>query len=472
MSVTNTRTATAIGPIVVLVQAEGVPDSEFDLGVGDMVPGQTTGGFFDTLGPGATCFNLACTVTVTVDPNNAVVESNETNNAATRTDEPPDLTVDLLFPPSVIDCSGGPSNCTLRVDLQINNVGAGIAPGGVEYLVEAEEMPDLTLSIGEGGAIFPGGTTGGFFVTLGPGGNCFNPDCTVTVTVDPDNDLVESDETNNTATRTDAGVPIPGRIAFGSNRDGKWQIYVMNADGSGQTNLTNDPAQDYVAPSWSADGNKIAFQARVNTPIHIYTMNADGSGRTQLTDNSANDIWPSFSPDGTKIAFQSDRGGNVQIYTMNVDGSGQIRITNNSANDRRPLWSPDGSKILFYSDRDGDYEVYVMNPDGSSQTMLTNNSAKDHGPSWSPDGANIAFQSDRDGNFEIYVMNSDGSNQTRITDNSSDEFWPSFSPDGTKIAFETTRDGADEIYAMNADGSVQTNLTNNSFSDNWPSWGP
>ena len=86
MSVTNTGTGTAIGPIVVLVQAEGVPDSEFDIGVGNMVPGQTTGGFFATLGPGTNCFNLACTVTVTVDPDNDIFESNETNNTATRTD--------------------------------------------------------------------------------------------------------------------------------------------------------------------------------------------------------------------------------------------------------------------------------------------------------------------------------------------------------------------------------------------------
>ena len=205
MSVTNSGTATAAGPIVVLVQAEGVPDSEFELGGGDMASGQTTGGFFDTLGPGSTCFNLACTVMVTVDPHNSIVESNETNNAVTRTDEPPDLTVEFLYPPSIIDCSAGPANCTLRVDFQINNIGAGIAPDGVKYLVQAEEMPDLTLSIGQGGAIYPGQTTGGFFVILGPGGNCFNPDCTVTVTMDPDNDLVESDETNNTATRTDAG---------------------------------------------------------------------------------------------------------------------------------------------------------------------------------------------------------------------------------------------------------------------------
>ncbi|MCH7606689.1 MAG: hypothetical protein IH962_06000, partial [Chloroflexi bacterium] len=117
----------------------------------------------------------------------------------------PDLTVELLYPPTIVDCSGGPGNCNIRVDLKIDNLGEGIAPDGIRYTVEAEGVPALSLTTGEGGAIGPGGSTGGFFVTLGPGADCFNPDCTVTVTVDPDNAIVESDETNNTATRTDVG---------------------------------------------------------------------------------------------------------------------------------------------------------------------------------------------------------------------------------------------------------------------------
>ena len=110
-------------------------------------------------------------------------------------------------------------------------------------------------------------------------------------------------------------------------------------------------------------------------------MNADGSNQTNLTNNAADDRHQSFSPDGT-IAFVSDRDGNNEIYVMNADGSNQTRLTNNAADDGQPSFSPDGSKIVFYSNRDGDYEIYVMNADGSNQTRLTNSAAFDVGPSW------------------------------------------------------------------------------------------
>ena len=161
---------------------------------------------------------------------------------------------------------------------------------------------------------------------------------------------------------------IAGRIAFYSNRDGNNEIYVMNGDGSGLNNLTNNPADDYE---------------------------------------------PAWSPDGKKIAFWSNRDGNNEVYVMNADGSDQTNLTNNPADDggASTFWSPDGKKIVFASDRDGNRDVFVMNADGTNPTNLTNNPAADDLPAWSPDGAKIAFTSDRGG---IYVMNSDGSNQTLL----------------------------------------------------------
>jgi serine/threonine protein kinase len=257
-----------------------------------------------------------------------------------------------------------------------------------------------------------------------------------------------------------------GRIAFESFRDGNWEIYVMNADGSNQTRLTNNPAADDRFPSWSPDGSRIAFASK----HEIYVMNADGSNQTRLTNNPAYYSNLSWSPDGSRIAFQFWHDDNkYEIYVMNADGSGQTNLTNNPASDWHPSWSPDASRIAFYSSREGNGGIYVMNADGSEQTRLTTGGSN---PSWSPDGTRILFESYRDGNEEIYVMNADGSEQTRLTDNPANDFGPSWSPNGTRILFDSHRDGNEEIYVMNADGSEQTRLTNDPEFDGSPSWRP
>ncbi len=192
---------------------------------------------------------------------------------------------------------------------------------------------------------------------------------------------------------------VNGSIAFRSNRDGNNEIYVMNADGSGQSRLTNNAANDFD-PAFSPDGTKIAFASSIRNSgpdAKIYVMNADGTDPTNLT-TAADDRDPAFSPDGRKIAFTRGLfGSNADIYVMNADGSGQTRLTNVRANDTSPAFSPDGTKIAFSSLRGpGGSEIYLMNADGSGQTRLTNNPAtRDTNPVFSPDGLKIAFVSER-----------------------------------------------------------------------------
>ena len=182
------------------------------------------------------------------------------------------------------------------------------------------------------------------------------------------------------------------KMAFHSLRDGNIDVYVMNADGSAQARLTDNPGFD-GQPSWSPDGRQIAFTSlNLDGAAQIFIMNADGSGQTNLSNRPAVEQFPRWSPDGRKIVFQSRRAGNTDIYVMNADGSDQTRLTVNPAFDGRPDWSPDGGQIAFQSGRDGplNSEVYVMNADGSDQANLTNNpgaggfTGLDGSPRWSP----------------------------------------------------------------------------------------
>ena len=148
-----------------------------------------------------------------------------------------------------------------------------------------------------------------------------------------------------------------GRIAFKIDISGNSEIYVMDADGSNQVNLTNNPATDSI-PSWSPDGSMIAFHADRSQPgePEIFVMDADGSNQTGLTNNTASDVASSWSPDGSKIAFTSRRDGNCgplceEIYVMDADGSNPTRLTINGERDTSPSWSPDGIRITFISTR-------------------------------------------------------------------------------------------------------------------------
>ncbi|MFC1552886.1 DUF5050 domain-containing protein [Candidatus Latescibacterota bacterium] len=271
----------------------------------------------------------------------------------------------------------------------------------------------------------------------------------------------------------------PYKIAYYSSRNGKSDIYVMNADGSNRVNITNNPYYDFE-PSWSPDGSKIAFSSSRDGNTEIYVMNADGSEQTNITNDPHSDLEPSWSPDGTQIAFRSQRyrwnksaTPRPDIYIMNTDGTNQKRITSDYFNFYfEPSWSPDGSLIAYATTKTSASNIYVMDTNGAKHTNLTNYPARDFYPVWSPDGSKIAFLSERDGNTEIYVMNADGSNQTNNTNHPSLDYWPSWSPDGLYIAFSSFRDGNYDIYVMDADGSNQINITNSEADESWPSWSP
>jgi len=215
---------------------------------------------------------------------------------------------------------------------------------------------------------------------------------------------------------------FPTRLAV-SDRDGRHRRVVTTAKGTPSSIELADPA-------WAPDGRRLAFSLTVRGTFEIFAVNADGTGLKRLTRNDVNDLDPAWSPDGRTILFGRSVSefvdGAYFLYSMNANGAQQRRLLRFRSGE--PAWSPDGSKIAFASAISGNPAVYVANADGSGARRLTLGSSQDYGPTWSPDGRRLAFQGDRDGNFDLYTMNADGSDQRRLTRSPRWEFDPSWQP--------------------------------------------
>jgi Tol biopolymer transport system component len=285
-----------------------------------------------------------------------------------------------------------------------------------------------------------------------------------------------------------------GKIAFSSSRDDpdpagcgfpcNFEIYSMNADGSGVTRLTNDPARD-LDPAWSPDGTKIAFTRTVGFAPAIYVMNADGTGIHQVYADGA---VPTWSPDGSEIAFMGGPG----IMAVPASGGTPRVIAAGTCDEelqifpchdyQAPAWSPAGNLIATHTrnleSADGPtfFTVAIIRADGSGQVSQFSNGSSN--PNWSPSATQLAFSAApaTPGNLaDIWKGNPDGSTQTPITNTAAFENFGAWSPDGTRIAFTRGLGGALgtlEIYTASSSGGSETQLTNTPGDDTMPDWQP
>jgi hypothetical protein len=306
---------------------------------------------------------------------------------------------------------------------------------------------------------------------------------------------------------------VNGRLAFEefplSGGSQVRNIYTIEPDGSNKTLIlegssTSTQLLYYSAPSYSPDGTKIALERSLantdGTEFQIYVVNADGTGLQRITNTNETingkpvfNLLPAWSPDGKRLAFM--RGytelrqegsdalivGHYAIYTANADGTNAQKLTDDDIQNDSPAWSPDGKKIAYGAiNVGGRNDIIVMDADGSNKTNITNNGSTSSIPSWSPGGKKIAFASVRDATrsstINIYTINPDGTGLSRLTNVAGDNSIPVWSPDGTKIAFLSNRDTADshfEIYTMNPDGSDQRRLTFTTGAEPvWVTWQP
>jgi len=133
-------------------------------------------------------------------------------------------------------------------------------------------------------------------------------------------------------------------------------IWTINMDGSELTQFSPG-----AYPVWSPDGGRIAFSSNISGSWDIWSMNADGSGLTVLTDDKGNQFAPSFSPDGKWIAFTSNIASSYDIWLMAADGSARTQLTSDTSEEVTPCWGTDGN-IYFASNRSGNWDIWRLTP--------------------------------------------------------------------------------------------------------------
>ena len=268
--------------------------------------------------------------------------------------------------------------------------------------------------------------------------------------------------------------PTDGRIAYSAPPTGDNEephdIFVMNADGTDPVNLTNTPGASEAQPAWSPDGTQILYTRTVpvvgeefESQTDIFVMDADGSAPTNVTDHPKREAFPTWAPTGDRIAFTRETDGlivgNNDVFVMDIgDPSSATNLTNTEADEISPSWSPVGERIVFTGVRDADpdpvethmdWEIVAIDSDGTNEQNLTAGDEaryEDWSPDWSPDGTKIVWMaqvnccwSGDSEQWDVWAMNADGSGRSNLTQNPAGDWFPSWSSDGSGIVFSSNR---------------------------------
>jgi len=300
----------------------------------------------------------------------------------------------------------------------------------------------------------------------------------------------------------------PVMITFAAVRDGDYDIYRMEGDGSDQGAVLNTSDDELFPDLVLGTRDKITFAAEDGTDWDIWTMTVTGGSQSKLTDpqSASNQIQPSWSNDASMIAYasnltQTPSTTTWEIWTMTAAGGSQTQLTSQSPSWAiAPAYSPINDDILFVSDKnaDGNSSIWWWDDslgaavelydgpgnDGDASPALAGLAVgldlpADIGiskPKWSPDGTKIAFSRERTdgGIIDIYVMDDDGSNAESLEDyvdsefgvtntditTDDDEFCPFWLEDGSGLAFARVETGGDyQIYKVDFETGAVTQLT-------------
>ncbi len=236
------------------------------------------------------------------------------------------------------------------------------------------------------------------------------------------------------------------KIIFESNRDGNWQIYLMETDSMRQKRVTNNAFNDR-RPTWHPSKNMILFESDRSGTNEIYKLDLSTNETIKIPIKSKGEKkFAHFAPNGEDLVYNVIRtDNNVDIFKVHQKGKRTRKIVDNNNSNYYPRYSPKGDEVIYYSNKNpqGDsniiYSYNIITKDRSRLTYFKNESIQ---PMWSNKRNQIAYVASIDGEKpEIYKMRIDGSNKSRVTYNQEDDFYPSWSPDDTNLLVTGFRNG-------------------------------
>lgn len=230
------------------------------------------------------------------------------------------------------------------------------------------------------------------------------------------------------------GVWIAFSARLGEGGSNEYEdLFIAPAAGGDMRRVTELAAEHVEGATWSPDGQQIAFASDRDGDYDIYVTSIDGGTPRTLTDNTVEDRYPAWSPDGLWIAYASEQNqpGTLEVWRMDPNGENVKQLTDNENSSLAPAWSPDSQSIVFISNRRVNYDLYTMtaNGDGERALLVRDVAADELDPSWSLDGLWIAFSSNREGAvYDLFVIRPDGSDLQRVTTGSDDTRYVDWKP--------------------------------------------
>jgi TolB protein len=253
--------------------------------------------------------------------------------------------------------------------------------------------------------------------------------------------------------------PNGEQLVFESSRDGDWELFIIDRDGSSEEQLTINNYEDRN-PSWHPNGDKILFESNRSGNFSLYVLNLYDRSVEPITleDFHYEPTTARYSPDGKYIAFSADAEPGeaaLNLYKTSAEGGKVEQLTTAAYRSFYGAWSPDSQQLVFFSRRDtrGEQdELYIMNidePDSLAKRISTY-PENDFCPHWSADGSRLVFsRSIPDDRPELFISNTDGTGVRQLT------FTPQlgetqavWSPDGKSIAYAGYRNGSYQICTL------------------------